>query len=134
MIHATADKDWWVSERAADALSELGDEKAVPALLKMLERQDKSAPTALKAIGKLGDQRALKRVLPFVKSKDREIQAAAIETVANLTEARHAKTVGTFIRKYASGKGSTIAKIAADFPEPRMHSGKSATRRPFRRC
>ncbi len=114
LIHATADEDWWVSERAADALGEIGDDKAVPALLKMLERQGKSAPTALKAIGKLGDERVLKQILPFVKSKDKEIQAAAIETVANLTEARHAKSVGTFIRKHASGKGSTIAKIAAD--------------------
>jgi serine/threonine-protein kinase len=113
LIHATADEDWWVSERAADALGEIGDDKAVPALLKMLERQGKSAPTALKAIGKLGDERVLKQILPFVKSKDKEIQAAAIETVANLTEARHAKTVGDFIRKHASGQGSTIAKIAA---------------------
>ena len=113
LIQATADEDWWVSERAADALGEIGDEKAVPALLKMLERQGKSAPTALRAIGKLGNQQALKKVLPFVKSEDKEIQAAAIETVANLTEARHAKTVGMFIRKHASGKGSTISKVAA---------------------
>ena len=113
LIQATADEDWWVSERAADALAELGDIKAVPALLKMLDRQGKSSPTALRAIGKLGDKQVLKRILPFVKSEDKDVKASAIEAVSRLTEARHAKTVRAYISKHASGQGSTIAKVAA---------------------
>ena len=30
LIEATKDKDWWVSERAVDALAEIGSKKAVP--------------------------------------------------------------------------------------------------------
>ena len=36
LIEATKDKDWWVSERAVDALAEIGSKKAVPALLDLL--------------------------------------------------------------------------------------------------
>jgi len=113
LIQATADSDWWVSERAADALAEIGDAKAVPAVLKMLERQDQSVPTALRALSKLGDMRVLKKVLPLVKSEDKEVKAAAIEAAANLTDAKHAEAVGVFIRKHASGQGDEIAKVAA---------------------
>ena len=31
LIEATRDPDWWVRERAADALGEIGDVRAVPA-------------------------------------------------------------------------------------------------------
>jgi serine/threonine-protein kinase len=129
LIEATADEDWWVSERAADALAQMGDASAVPALLTMLERQDKSAPTALKAIGKLGDQRVLKKILPFIKSDDKAVQASAIAAVADLTEARHAKTVGDFIKKHASGQGSTIAKVAADAIQKLDATGGAADER-----
>ena len=114
LMQATTDSDWWVSERAADALAELGDIKAVPALLKMLERKDKSVPTALRAIGKLGDKKVLKKLLPFVKSEDKDVKACAMEAVSRLTEPRHAKTIRAYISKHASGEGSTIGKIAAD--------------------
>ncbi len=113
LIEATADEDWWVSERAADALAEIGDAKAVPALVKMLSRGGKSVPTALRSIGKLGDKRALKKVLPFVKTDEKQVKAAAIEAVANLTDSKHTEAVGAFIRKHASGHGDTIAKAAA---------------------
>ena len=43
LIEATRDKDWWVSERAADALAEIGDAKALPALLEMVAKNDRVA-------------------------------------------------------------------------------------------
>jgi HEAT repeat protein len=113
LIQATADSDWWVSERAADALAEIGDAKAVPAILKMLERQDQSVPTALRALSKLGDLRVLKKVLPLVKSEDNDVKAAAIEAAANLTDAKHSEAVGAYIRKHSSGHGDAIANVAA---------------------
>ena len=79
----------------------------------MLERKDKSAPTALRAIGKLGNESVLKKLLPFVKVEDKKIKSAAIEAVANLTDAKHSEAVGNYIRKHASGQGDTVAKIAA---------------------
>jgi serine/threonine-protein kinase len=124
LIEATADDDWWVSERAADALAEIGDAKAVPALVKMLERQNKSAPTALRAIGKLGNRQVLKKLLPFVKSEDMEIKSAAIEAVANVTDAKHSEAVGEYIRKHASGQGDAVAKIAAKALQKLEGAGK----------
>ena len=43
LIEATRDSDWWVSERAADALAEIGDAKALPAMLEMVDKNNRSA-------------------------------------------------------------------------------------------
>ncbi len=43
LIEATRDKDWWVSERAADALAEIGDAKALPAVLEMMAQEQSLA-------------------------------------------------------------------------------------------
>ena len=46
LIAATKDKDWWVSERAVDALAEIGSKKAVPTLLELLRLGNaRSLPT-----------------------------------------------------------------------------------------
>ena len=79
----------------------------------MLERQDQSVPTVLRALSRLGDLRALKKVLLFVKSENNDVKAAAIEAAANLTDAKHSEAVGAFIRKHASGHDDTIANFAA---------------------
>ena len=36
LIEATKDADWWVSERAVDALAEIGSTKALPRFIEML--------------------------------------------------------------------------------------------------
>jgi len=37
LIQASRDDDWWVSERAIDALAEIGSKRALPRLLEMLK-------------------------------------------------------------------------------------------------
>ena len=57
-IEATKDPDWWVSERAVDALAEIGSTKALPRFIEMLAAaKPKSLPTVIRAIGKIGDQK-----------------------------------------------------------------------------
>jgi serine/threonine-protein kinase len=113
LIQATQDSDWWVSERAADALAGIGDAKALPALVKMLERNDKSMPTALRAIGKVGDHRALDKVLPHLQSADKDVRTAAIEAAADLADEQRAETVRAYIRDSANLQEETVQKIAA---------------------
>ena len=55
LIDATRDSDWWVSERAVDALAEIGSKRAVPRLLEMLNAgEPKTLPIVVRALGKLG--------------------------------------------------------------------------------
>ncbi len=113
LIEAVEDKDWWVSERAADALAEIGNPKALPALLKMLERNDRSVPVALRAIGKLGDEKLLPNVLAFLKRPEREIKLAAIEALAELVGERHAAKIREFLQQAAISADETINRAAA---------------------
>ena len=56
LIEATRDSDWWVSERAVDALAEIGSKRAVPRLIEMLRPGNaRRMPIVVRAIGKLGD-------------------------------------------------------------------------------
>jgi HEAT repeat protein/tRNA A-37 threonylcarbamoyl transferase component Bud32 len=114
LIVATQDADWWVSERAADALGAIGSAKAVPALLKMLGRNDRSLPVAIGALAKLGDARILAKVLPYVQRNEKEVKIAAIKAAAELVEERHSDIVRAQIqRAAASTTDDTIARVAA---------------------
>jgi len=112
LIAAVDDEDWWVSERAADALAEIGDPKALPVLLKMLARNNRSVPVALRAIGKLGDEKALGHVLPYLKRPEREIKIAAIEAVGELVGEQHAAKIREFLQQTAASTDETIARAA----------------------
>src|SRR5215471_5953387 len=78
LIEATKDQDWWVSERAADALAEIGDAKALPALLEMVARNNRSLPVALHAVGKVGSFKILEQILPFLQRPEKDVRVAAI--------------------------------------------------------
>jgi eukaryotic-like serine/threonine-protein kinase len=112
LIEATQDDDWWVSERAADALAELGNTKALPALIKMLARNDRSTPVALRAIGKLGDHNVLGKVLPYLKRPEKSVKLAAIEAVAELTGEQHAEAVRSYLQQMTVGAEETIIRAA----------------------
>ena len=59
LIQATRDPDWWVSERAIDALAEIGSKRALPRLMEMLNAPGniKATPIVVRALGKLGDSK-----------------------------------------------------------------------------
>jgi eukaryotic-like serine/threonine-protein kinase len=113
LIVATQDQDWWVSERAADALAEIGNPKALPALLKMLARNDRSVPVALRAIGKLADHQALPKILPFLQRPEKDIKIAAIEAVTALAAEQHNELAQAHIQQSAVGAEDTVARAAA---------------------
>ncbi|MBN1238569.1 MAG: protein kinase [Gammaproteobacteria bacterium] len=113
LILATQDQDWWVSERAADALAEIGSAKALPALLKMLARNDRSVPVALRAIGKLGDHQVLGKILPFLKRPEKDVKLAAIEAVSSLGAEQYNDVAQAHIQQGAAGADDTIARAAA---------------------
>jgi serine/threonine-protein kinase len=101
LINATKDEDWWVRERAADALAEIGEKRAIPALQEMLKRNDRGVPVAIAALGKLGtgDAAVLKQLLPYARTKNKDISIAAINAVAQMADERFADSVQTFLQK-----------------------------------
>ncbi len=55
---AKEDGDWWVQERAIEALGELGDQRATPVLVNLLKRRELHW-VCVEALGRLGDPRAV---------------------------------------------------------------------------
>jgi serine/threonine-protein kinase len=114
LIEATRDDDWWVRERAADALAEIGDKRALPALLEMLNRNDRSLPVAIAALGRIGNADVLKQLLPYVRKSEKEISVAAINAVAQLADERLAEGVKNFLEKGVAKNADATVLAAAD--------------------
>ena len=112
LIEATKDPDWWVSERAADALAEIGDAKALPALLEMVGRNNRSLPIALSAVGKVGTYQLLDKVLPYLQRPEKGVRVAAIGAVAQLAGEQHAEVVKPCIQQAATGAEETVVRAA----------------------
>jgi HEAT repeat protein len=72
LIEALKDSGLFVRERAAFALGEIGDKRAVPPLIELLLHKEKGSGTyldAAKALGKIGDRRAIRPIMErFSKS------------------------------------------------------------------
>jgi serine/threonine-protein kinase len=110
LIEATRDNDWWVSERAADALAEIGDSKALPALLEMMTKDGRSLPVAISAVGKLGNHKVLDKLLPYLQRPEKEVRVAAIAAVAQLAGEQQAEAVRPYLQQSAQGADETVQR------------------------
>ena len=89
LIQATRDNDWWVSERAVDALAEIGSKRARAAALEMLQAGNaKAMPVVVRALGKLGDAQDRSSLLPLLARPRSEIRIEAIQALAQLADDR----------------------------------------------
>jgi serine/threonine-protein kinase len=93
LLEALGDPDWWVRERAIDALASLGDRRAVPPLLRVMEQDVKAAPVAIRALATLADPQAIRPVLAQLRSPEKAVRAEAIRAAAALADEAHAETV-----------------------------------------
>jgi HEAT repeat protein len=93
LVGALDDEDWWVRERAIDALARIGDRRAVPALLQVMERDSKAAPVAIRALAGLGDAQAIPALLAQLRRQDQSIRREAIRALAALADEAHAEVI-----------------------------------------
>jgi serine/threonine-protein kinase len=105
LIDATRDADWWVRERAVDALAEIGNRAALPALLAMLESGDeRSLPTVVRAVGKLGDATQVTRLFPLLDHQSKEVRLEVINALTRLVDERTFEAV----RSRLESLGTTV--------------------------
>ncbi|MGI9308028.1 MAG: protein kinase domain-containing protein [Gammaproteobacteria bacterium] len=110
LIEATKDTDWWVSERAADTLAEIGSTEAVPAIAAMLSGNPKSVPAALRALAKFGDPSVISEIQPLLSHAETEIRAEAITTLSLLVDETNIDS----IRAHILGQQQTADKQTAE--------------------
>jgi serine/threonine-protein kinase len=113
LIDATRDSDWWVSERAVDALAEIGSKRALPRLAEMLQSPNaKSLPIVVRAIGKLGDAKFVDTLIPLIARSEREVRIEAIQAAAKLVDERRVEQLRAELQTQAGSPDQTIARLA----------------------
>src|SRR5262249_29388894 len=114
LIQATRDTDWWVSERAVDALAEIGSKRAVPRLMEMLKNPEaKGAPIVVRALGKLGDGKLVDSLLPLIARPEREIRIEAIKARSRVAAGPRADQVREELKAQMASPDQTISRMAA---------------------
>jgi HEAT repeat protein len=74
----TLDVRW----RAADALGKIGDEAAIPGLLKLVEDSDSDVRKSVAdALGKIGSEAAIPGLLKLVEDSDYDVRSSAADCV-----------------------------------------------------
>ena len=112
LIRATDDQDWWVRERAVDALAQIGSKKALPKLLEMLGKTGKSDTVVVRALGKIGDANVISQILPMLNRPEREIQVEAIKAISALADENRAETIRNLMLKIKKSEDRTIVNSA----------------------
>lgn len=114
LIDALEDADWWVRERAVDALATLGNKAAVPALLRMLKRDEQAAIVVLRALAKLGDERVIRGVLEQLRRPEKLVQLEALQTLGELADSENAGQIGKAAVHFAQNAIPEVREAAQD--------------------
>jgi serine/threonine-protein kinase len=112
LVEALDDPDWWVQERAVDALAALGDRHAVPAFLRLLQRDTPATPAVLRALGSLGDPQAIPAVLAMLPHGTPAVRKEALHALVTLTEAPQAALVQQAIHQVIQSTDSESKELA----------------------
>jgi twitching motility protein PilT len=81
---AIADEDWWVRERAVEALAAFGDARAVPEIVKILEAVPGAEIVCLQALLDLRARTAAGVVAGFLEAGDPDVRLKAVECLDGL--------------------------------------------------
>ncbi len=106
------DDDWWVRERAIDALAGLGDTRAVPKLLEMIERDVKAAPVAIRALASLGEPKAIRPLLAHLRSQEKPVRLETIRALAALANESHAEIIQHALTEVLRGAPEDLRALA----------------------
>ena len=112
LIGATDHADWWVRERAVDALAKIGNKQALPKLEAMLNQDPKTDAVVLRALSKMGDSTHITKIVPMLKRPEREIQIEAIKALSSLADQSHAEDVRKILKKIKQSDETTIINNA----------------------
>lgn len=112
LMDSLNDNDWWVRERAIDALGGLGDTRAVPKLLEMIERDVKAAPVAIRALASLGDPKAIRPLLAHLRSQEKPVRVETIRALATLANESHAEIIQHALTEVLRGAPEDLRDLA----------------------
>jgi len=113
LVNAVAnDPDWWVRERAIDALAQLGDARAVPVLLPLLSQDAEVARVAMRALATIGDPSAIYPLIGMLQSSDRGVIKEALQALSVLTQEGQAADVQQSIAEVKQRGDASVSDLA----------------------
>ena len=77
---AKEDDDWWVQERAIEALGDLGDPRATPVVVNLLQVPELNW-VCVQALGKLGDPRAIPYLGHMLSRANQDLRIAILDAL-----------------------------------------------------
>ena len=97
------DDDWWVRERAIEALGKLGDARATPYLVDLMTRMPDVRLVALSALTELKDKSVAKHVAALLPESQSDVQLAALTCLEKIGDPSLARAVKRCMRSREPG-------------------------------
>jgi len=139
LVRAAADDDdWWVRERAVEALGKLKDKRATPYIIDIMTRNPDARLSALSALQELADPEAAKHVAALLSDGAADVQIGALtclEVIGDPTLARAVKSCMRSPEPRVRELATRVLKrwrIAARRDEATVNEGLSALDRMLR--
>ena len=107
-----------VRQRASIALGRIGDRRATPALVRLLDRDPATVLAAVGALAQLGDRRAYEPLLPLLGRKDVAIRQAAIAALNAIGHPAMERRIQSLLEDPDSALRESALRIAGYFGYP----------------
>lgn len=107
---AQADEDWWAREKAVEAVSKLGDERAVPYIVELMNRDPEIRIACLDALGQLKARSAVAYMAEMLGDKDADVRLAALRAL----EAVRGSDYAAQVRPLMNDESREVARLARD--------------------
>ena len=95
---AASDPDWWVRERAVEAIAAIRDLRAIPHLADVMLKNPQLQVACLAALAALGSTAAAAQVASLLQSDDGDVQLAALACLKSVGDATQAPAVQPLLR------------------------------------
>jgi serine/threonine-protein kinase len=113
LLGALDDTDWWVRERALDALANMRDIRAVQPIFKFLQTDNEATPIAIRALAAIGDPSAAAVISDKLGASDEAIVREAIAALERLCEARDERVLAALAAVADSAHAADVKQAAA---------------------
>jgi twitching motility protein PilT len=95
---ASSDPDWWVRERAIEAVGAIGDARAVPHVVDIMLRNPPLQLTCLQALADMKATAAAPRIAALLTSEDSDVQLAALRCLGTIDDPSVSSSLTTMVR------------------------------------
>jgi len=95
---AGSDPDWWVRERAIEAVGAIGDQRAAPHLVDIMIRNPPLQLVCLDALAAMKARSAVQRITGLLGSEDSDIQLAALRCLGAIDDPSVGSSLATIVR------------------------------------